>query len=113
MIETPKTISEWSEKTFPTLTKESQLNKLIEETVEYIKANTDDEHIKELADIYIVASILKERFDCKLGWGIFRGIFTFDMTAVYSAVDDKMKINRSRIWEFKNGVYRHKEVTDE
>lgn len=113
MIETPKTISEWSEQTFPTLTKESQLNKLIEETLEYIKAKTDDERIKELADIYIVASILKERFDCKLGWGIFQGIFTFDMAAVYPAVDEKMKINRSRIWEFKNGVYHHKEVKDE
>ena len=113
MIETPKTISEWSEQVFPTLEKESQLNKLIEETVEYIKAKTDDERIKELADIYIVASILRERFNSDLGFMAFRGIFTTDMIAVYQAVDEKMKINRSRIWEFKNGVYHHREAKDE
>lgn len=107
MIETPKTISEWSEKVFPTLTKDSQLEKLIEETREFINAKTEEEKIKELADVYIVASILKERFDCKLGFDMYRGIYNDNMTSVYSAVDEKMKINRSRVWEFKNGVYHH------
>ena len=113
MRETPKTISDWSEQVFPTLVKESQQKKLIEELVEYMKAKTEEEHIKELADIYIVASILRERFDCDLGFQAFRSIFTNDMTAVYPAVDEKMKINRSRVWEFKNGVYHHREVKDE
>lgn len=115
MQETPKTISEWSEQVFPTLTKDSQLEKLIEETREFIDAKTDEEKIKELADVYIVASILKERFNCKLGFDMYRGCYKDNMTAVYSAVDEKMKINRSRIWEFKNGVYHHikKEQSDE
>ena len=34
MIETPKTISEWSEQVFPTLEEESQKKKLIEELEE-------------------------------------------------------------------------------
>lgn len=113
MIETPKTISEWSEQAFSTLEEESQNKKLIEELIEYLKAKTDEEKIKELADIYIVASILRERFNSDLGFCAFRGIFTTDMIAVYQAVDEKMRINRSRIWEFKNGVYHHKEVKDE
>lgn len=69
--------------------------------------------IKELADIYIVASILRERFCDNMGFRFFQGFFTADMIAVYPAVDEKMKINRSRIWEFKNGVYHHKEAKDE
>lgn len=113
MIETPKTINEWSKQVFTTLEEESQKKKLIEELIEYLKAQTDEERIKELADIYIVASILRERFNSDLGFSAFRGIFTADMTAVYQAVDAKMKINRSRVWEFKNGVYHHKEVKDE
>lgn len=43
MIETPKTISEWSEQVFPTLEKQSQQSKLVEEVFEYIKAKTDEE----------------------------------------------------------------------
>ena len=109
MIETPKSIAEWSEQVFPTLDKDAQLEKLIEETREYMKAKSDDERIKELADIYIMASILKERFDCKLGWGVFQGIFTLDMTGVYKAVDEKMKINRARKWTWNGKTYHHVE----
>lgn len=107
MIETPKTIAMWSEQAFPTLDKEAQLEKLIEETKEYIKAKKDDEKIKELADIYIVAAILKERFGCQLGWNMFQGIFTIEMTAVYNAVDEKMKTNRSRKWKWNGKTYHH------
>lgn len=113
MIETPKTISEWSTQVFPVLEKQSQQCKLVEEVFEYIKAKTEEEKIKELADIYIVASILKERFCDNIGFRFFQGFFTADMTAVYPAIDEKMKINRSRVWEFKNGVYHHKEIKDE
>lgn len=114
MIETPKSISEWSEQVFPTLTKDSQLEKLIEETREFIDAKTEEEKIKELADVYIVASILKERFNCMLGFDMYRGCYKDNMTKVYSAIDEKMKINRSRVWEYKNGVYHHiKEQKDE
>lgn len=113
MIETPKTISEWSVQTFPDLTEYGQEKKLIEELIEYTKAKTEDERIKELSDVYIVASILKERFSNDLGFYAFREIFTTAMAAVYKAVDDKMKINRSRIWKFIDGVWHHTEKADE
>lgn len=109
MIETPKSIAEWSGQVFPTLDKDAQLEKLVEETREYMKAKSDEERIKELADIYIVASILKERFDCKLGWDMFQGIFTLKMTGVYKAVDEKMKINRARKWAWNGKTYHHEE----
>ena len=115
MIETPKTISDWSEQGFPVLEKQSQQSKLVEEVCEFINAKSDEEQIKELADIYIVASILRERFNDNIGFRFFQGLFKADMKAVYPAIDAKMKINRSRIWEFKNGVYHHikKEQSDE
>lgn len=113
MIETPKTISEWSAQVFPVLEKQSQQSKLVEEVFEYINAKTDEEKIKELADIYIVASILRERFCDNIGFRFFQGFFTTDMIAVYSAIDEKMKINRSRVWKFKNGVYHHVKEKEE
>ena len=113
MIETPKSITEWSEQVFSTLDKDAQLSKLIEETREFMKAKSDEERIRELADIYIVASILKERFDCKLGWDMFQGIFTLEMSDVYNAVDEKMKINRARKWSWNGKTYHHVEDKDE
>ena len=113
MKETPKSISEWSVQTFSDLTEYSQEKKLIEELIEYIKAKTEDERVKELSDVYIVASILKERFNNDLGFYAFREIYTPSMTAVYKAVDDKMEINRSRVWKFIDGVWHHTEKTDE
>lgn len=107
MIETPKSIAEWSEQVFPTLTKEAQLEKLVEETLEYVKAKSDDERIKELADIYIVASILKHRFGSDLGFAMFRGLFTLDMTPVYKEIDRKMIVNRSRKWVWNGKTYHH------
>lgn len=113
MKETPKSISEWSVDVFPSLTEESQEKKLIEELLEYIKAKAEEERVKELSDVYIVASILKERFNNDLGFYAFRSIFTPEMVAVYKAVDDKMEINRSRVWKFIDGVWHHTEKTDE
>lgn len=108
MIETPQSISEWSEQVFPTLTKEAQEAKLAEEILEYIKAS-GDERVKELADIYIVASILKHRFSSDLGFAMFRGLFTFDMTPVYKEIDLKMKVNRARVWVWNGKTYHHVE----
>lgn len=113
MKETPKSISEWSVDVFPNLTEESQEKKLIEELMEYIKAKTEEERVKELSDVYIVAAILKERFNNDLGFYAFRNLFTTSMIAVYNAVDAKMKINRSRVWKFIDGVWHHTERTDE
>lgn len=108
MIETPKSIAEWSEQVFPKLTKEAQEAKLAEEILEYIKAS-DDEKVKELADIYIVASILKHRFGSDFCFAMFRGLFTLDMTTVYKEIDRKMSVNRSRKWAWNGKTYHHVE----
>lgn len=108
MIETPQGISDWSVEVFPTLTKEAQEAKLVEEILEYIKAS-DNEKVKELADIYIVASILKHRFGSDLGFAMFRGLFTLDMTPVYKEIDRKMKVNRARVWKWNGKTYHHEE----
>lgn len=44
-----------------------------------------------------------------IGFKFFQAFYTNDMATVYSAIDEKMKINRSRFWEYKNGVYHHTE----
>lgn len=112
MIETPQSIAEWSAEVFPTLTKEAQEAKLAEEIVEYIKA-PDDKKVKELADIYIVASILKHRFGSDFGFAMFRGLFTLDMTPVYKEIDRKMNVNRSRKWVWNGKTYKHVKGTGE
>lgn len=107
MIENMKSISDWSSEVFPTLTKEAQLEKLIEEVAEFAKATTDEERMKELADIYIVSSILKNRFNCGLGWTAFRSLYNIKLNDVYIWVDEKMKINRNRKWEWNGKTYHH------
>lgn len=115
MIETPETIAQWSCKQFPKLTEESQWNKLLEELKEYENAKTLEDAIKEYADLFIVACILDVRFNNSFAFVILGEIDKNDHIAklIDVAVEEKMKINRSRVWEFKNGVYHHKEVKDE
>ena len=107
MIETPQSISDWSVKVFPTLTKEAQNIKLFEEVLEFFNAKTLEEKIKELADIYIVACILKYRFGSDLGFYVFRTLFKLEMVGVYKAVDKKMEINRNRVWKWNGKTYHH------
>lgn len=109
MIETPQSISDWSLGVFPTLTEEAQNIKLFEEVFEFFKAKTLEEKIKELADIYIVACILKYRFGSDLGFYVFRTLFKNEMAAVYKEVDKKMAINRSRKWVWNGKTYHHEE----
>lgn len=113
MIETPKTIAEWSEQVFPTLTEEAQNIKLFEEVLEFFKAKTLEEKIKELSDIYIVASILRFRFGSDLGFFVFRDLFKLEMVAVYKEVDIKMEINRKRKWKWNGKTYKHVKGTGE
>ena len=112
MIETQQSISDWSVEVFPTLSEDAQNIKLFEEVLEFFNAKTLEEKIKELADIYIVASILKERFGSDLGFYVFRTLFTNELVGVYKAVDEKMKINRSRVWKWNGKTYHH-EANDE
>ena len=112
MIETPQSISDWSIKVFPTLSEEAQNIKLFEEVLEFFKAKTLEEKIKELADIYIVACILKYRFGSDLGFYVFRTLFKLEMVGVYKAVDKKMEINRSRKWACNGKTYHHEGKDD-
>ncbi len=112
MIETPQSISDWSIKVFPTLSEEAQNIKLFEEVLEFFKAKTLEEKIKELADIYIVACILKYRFGSDLGFYVFRTLFKLEMVGVYKAVDKKMEINRSRKWAWNGKTYHHEGKDD-
>jgi len=113
MTETPHSISDWSVDVFPTLTKEAQEEKLTEEILEYIKAKTDEEKVKELADIYIVSSILKCRFNCDIGFNTFRCLSMTHKKGVYKEVCRKMEVNRSRKWEWNGKTYKHVKGTGE
>lgn len=102
-------IADWHEQTFQDATEESQILKLNEEFAEY----ADGEFIEELADVFIVAASLSER------WGNMMGMFTMkavvkhagrDKEVLYLAICRKMGINRQRKWEkLPDGRYKHVE----
>lgn len=103
-----KEILEWHKKTFPDAKIEKQLMKLEEEYTELCKSFGGD--IMEAADVYIVASVLKYRFNSKIG-GCFLGLIdeSWKYMEIMKAIKEKMEINKKRKWTFKKGVYRHKE----
>ena len=105
-----KTIAEWHKSTFPDATWESQLLKLDEELEEVIEAQLArefEQSYNELADVYIVACSLKERFNSTIG-SYFVGLIEENPAPDMQArIDKKMNENLKRKWGFKNGVYRH------
>lgn len=109
---TDKKIIAWHKKTFPDCTYESQLLKLDEELKEVSEAQKKGnyEHsFDELADVYIVATVLKERFNSTIGV-YFIGFLEGDpVPFLFEHVDRKMDTNQKRTWCKVNGVYRHKE----
>lgn len=108
-VEMAAQIAAWHEKTFPDATEESQLLKLDEEFAEY----ADGEFIEELADVFIVAASLSER------WGNMLGTFTMkavvkhcgkDAGMLYNAIQKKIEINAARKWKkLPDGRYKHEE----
>ena len=75
-------IAAWHEYTFPDATEESQILKLNEEFGKY----ADGEFIEELADVFIVAASLSER------WGNMMGTFTMKAVVKHAGKDaDLMK----------------------
>lgn len=102
-------IAAWHEQTFPDATEESQILKLNEEFGEY----ADGEFLEELADVFIVAASLSER------WGNMTGTFTMkavvrhaesDKDALYKAICRKMEINAARVWKkLPDGRYKHEQ----
>lgn len=107
-------IVEWSIKTFPDLTVDKQREKLNEELKEFKECQTEEEALKEGADIYIVCRILADRFDDEIG-RYFTETILGEATEtrgkeIKEAVEAKMKKNKARVWEKqKDGTYHHKE----
>lgn len=100
-------IVNWSKSVFPDLTAEKQTLKLNEEMDELERAETQEEKMYEMADIFIVATILHKRFKSELG----RRISSFyDLFEIEPYVEKKMKRNKERVWKkVSNGTYHHEE----
>lgn len=114
MAESIKSIIEWSEQVFPDATLVGQTGKFEDELTEYFNATNHQDRIKELADIFIVAmSICRFGLDEGLyylnhAWDIYKGS-PYSLGNVCYNIQEKMKTNRSRVWEKKDGQYQHVE----
>lgn len=108
---TDKDIVDWHIKTFPDADLPSQLMKLEEELKEFYEAihKKDNKSIRqELADVYIVCIVLRNRYKSYVGLYILHHFFFSDKTM--KCVYKKMDINVQRTWVKVNGVYRHKDI---
>lgn len=108
-VENVVTITDWSKEVFPDLDYHMQLKKLEEELKEVARAENSDRWIEEMADVYIVASILWGRFIRQTGRAILSWL---EMLPEYDKIrlqaDLKMIVNRQRHWHInENGVYHH------
>ena len=113
-----KEIVEWSIQTFPDLTVDKQRQKLNEELKEFKECQTEEEALKEGADIYIVCRILADRFDDEIGKYFTETILNEATETrgkeIKEAIEAKMEKNKARNWQkTKDGVYHHTENTDE
>lgn len=104
MKESIKSIIQWHEDTFKDATLEGQIDKFMKEWQEW----QESRDIYELADMYIVACGIA-RFDSVLAIDYFFDISVIGTKGLQEAVDEKMKINRQRKWNFENGQYQHEE----
>lgn len=89
---------------------ETQCSKYCEERSEYYEATTDEDKLKELADMFICACGIK-RFSYAVGNDLCESIlknYNFDRNKILLAVCDKMNILQHREWEENNGHYKHK-----
>lgn len=101
-------IAQWHLSTFPETQLADQLLKLDEECREAIETDFND--ILELADVFIVSATLWKRFNAPIGMAFIQlmtGRENFHL--LIKAVEDKMKINRNRVWKKVNNIYRHQE----
>lgn len=111
MKETIKSIIDWSEQTFPDATLDGQLDKYYEEQQEYLESKCKD--ITELADMFIVACGIA-RFNLIEGMYHIADVVDWfkeedwHWTTFEKAINEKMKINKKREWEKKEGLYKHK-----
>lgn len=120
--ELAREISEWHEKTFLDDSENGQILKLSEEFTEFqeskIETDKREKTLKELADVLIVAAVLKFRYNNAMGKFIFNVITEaldlYDSIVVLNAVQTKMEINRRRKWvKLPDGRYKHVEGENE
>lgn len=110
MVETVKSIIEWSEKTFPDATLDGQIRKFYDEEKEWLESRK----LSELADMFIVACSIG-RFGTTEAAAAFSEVYNafrsmqVSFPDLFFEINDKMKINRERNWEYKDGNYQHKE----
>lgn len=99
-------VCEWHKETFPDITKEDQIRKLEEELNEYYECYD----YSELADVLICAIVLWKRFKSEVGKCVFYySKSIIKETRANMIVADKLRINKKRIWQKVDGVYRHVE----
>jgi len=112
--ELENSIIEWHIATFPDATLDSQIAKIEEEVDEVLNAENCQEFYKELSDCWIVALALQRwslsafRFavigldylEKERNWEIPQESFE-------KMVEEKLEINKKRIWKKINNVYHH------
>lgn len=95
---------------FYNATLQTQCEKYGEERSEYYEANTDEEKLKELADMYISACGVK-RFSYAIGNDLCENViknYGYNKSKILLAVCEKMNKLQYREWEEVNGYYKHK-----
>ena len=103
-------IAEWSVTAFPGLTAAEQYLKLEEELAEADEQEGQNFE-KWIADVSVVAAILRYRFRSRIGRVIDEYIKSLpEAEQILTARDKKMEINLARKWVKSNGVYRHEET---
>ena len=108
-------IKAWNEETFPDATLGGQLEKLEEEFEEFFTATEIEDQRKEMADIFIVLGGLR-RWKSRIGNNQEIKL-TEDMPIevlgnLLFDIDQKMEINRKRVWKKSgDGKFHHKEGT--
>lgn len=104
-------IAKWHEETFPDCELADQLTKFDEESKEYEESNS----MEELADMFIVACGIA-RFDSVIALEYFAEVYKLlkkwkriaTVSVFHMVIDEKMKKNRSRVWEKTPlGNYHH------
>lgn len=97
-------------KLFPLADLQGQVMKLDEELDEYLKATTQEEKIKELADC-IICCIGIFRWTTLVSRSYLAFIYSRINKDLYKdiikEVNNKWQININRTWEYKDGKYHH------
>ena len=105
----------WHTETFPEATLNGQIEKYLDEKVEYTTAVALEDKIEELADCFIVACgiarfnpVYGSRF-LGQGFDMFTENKDATIASLQDAIDAKMKTNRKRKWGKGKGNYQHVE----